>query len=56
MNEIFGNPSPDYILLFKNNYGVEIALFSFFNESCGINVRQTPSEHAALIKRVRSLF
>jgi hypothetical protein len=46
----------DYILYLKNNYGVEVALFSFNESDLGINVRVTPLEHDALIKGLGAYF
>jgi len=46
----------DYILYLKNNYGVEVALFSFNESDLGINVRITPLEHDALIKGLGAYF
>ncbi len=46
----------DYILYLKNNYGVEVALFSFNESDLGINVRITPAEHDALIKGLGAYF
>lgn len=46
----------DYILYLKNNYGTEVALFSFNESDLGINVRQTAAEHAALIKGLGAYF
>lgn len=40
----------DYITYVKEQYGFEIALFSFNESDLGINIRQTGEEHAALIK------
>ncbi len=40
----------DYIQYLKDQYGVEIVMFSFNESDLGINVRQTPKEHAQLIK------
>jgi len=39
-----------YLLYLKHNYGVEAAMFSFNESDLGIDVRQTPQEHADLIK------
>ena len=39
-----------YLLYLKQHYGVEAAMFSFNESDLGIDVRQTPEEHAALIK------
>lgn len=55
INEIYKSIT-DYILFLKNNYGVEIALFSFNESDLGINVRQTAQEHAALIKGLGAYF
>lgn len=49
MEEIYASIT-SYILYLKENYGVEISMFSFNESDLGINVRQTPEEHAALIK------
>lgn len=40
----------DYIAYLRDNYGVEISLFSFNESDLGINIRQTGEEHVALIK------
>ncbi len=40
----------DYIQYVKDEYGFEFAMFSFNESDLGINVRQTPEEHAMLIK------
>jgi hypothetical protein len=40
----------DYLQYVKETYGFEFAMFSFNESDLGINVRQTPEEHAALIK------
>jgi len=55
MNEIYKSIA-DYILYLKNNYGVEVALFSFNESDLGINVRVTPLEHDALIKGLGAYF
>ncbi|MEO8561194.1 MAG: hypothetical protein ABI601_03905 [bacterium] len=39
-----------YLLYLKQHYGVEAAMFSFNESDLGIDVRQTPEEHDALIK------
>jgi hypothetical protein len=39
-----------YLLYLKRHYGVEAALFSFNESDLGIDVWQTPEEHAALIR------
>jgi len=40
----------DYIVYLKQNYGVEPVAFSFNESDIGINVLQTPQEHADFIK------
>ncbi len=45
-----------YLLFLKEKYGVEAALFSFNESDLGINVRQTPREHAAMIKTFGAYF
>ncbi|MEO8763701.1 MAG: hypothetical protein ABI416_05410 [Ginsengibacter sp.] len=55
MKEIYKSIA-DYILYLKDNYGVEIALFSFNESDLGINVRQSSQEHAALIKGLGAYF
>jgi len=40
----------DYIVYLKKNYGVEPVAFSFNESDIGINVLQTPQEHADFIK------
>jgi hypothetical protein len=40
----------DYIVYLKKNYGVESVAFSFNESDIGINVLQTPQEHADFIK------
>ena len=40
----------NYILYLKDNYGVEVEMFSFNESDLGINVRHTAREHADLIK------
>ena len=42
----------DYIQYVKDHYGFEFALFSFNESDLGIYVRQTPEEHAKLIKEL----
>jgi len=61
-NGVWGNPLnkdsmqaiyksiADYITYLRDEYGVEVAMFSFNESDLGINVRQTGEEHAALIK------
>lgn len=46
----------DYIIYLKENYGTEVKLFSFNESDLGINVRQTPQEHAELIKGLGAYF
>jgi hypothetical protein len=45
-----------YLLFLKEKYGVEAALFSFNESDLGIDVRQTPREHAELIKTFGAYF
>jgi hypothetical protein len=45
-----------YLLFLKEKYGVEAAMFSFNESDLGINVRQTPREHAELIKTLGAWF
>jgi hypothetical protein len=45
-----------YLVYLKEKYGVEAALFSFNESDLGINVRQTPREHAELIKTLGAWF
>lgn len=40
----------DYIEYMKDEYGVEVVMFSFNESDLGINIRQTGEEHAHLIK------
>ncbi len=40
----------DYISYLKDEYAVEVSLFSFNESDLGINIRQTGEEHAQLIK------
>lgn len=49
MNEIYKSIA-DYITYLKDEFGVEVSLFSFNESDLGINIRQTGEEHAALIK------
>lgn len=48
-NEIYRSIA-DYISCLQTIYGVEAGYFSFNESDLGINIRQTPEEHAALIK------
>lgn len=54
-NEIYKSIA-DYIVYLKENYGVEISLFSFNESDLGINIRQTGEEHAQLIKGLGAYF
>jgi hypothetical protein len=45
-----------YLLFLKEKYGVEAALFSFNESDLGIDVRQTPREHAEMIKTFGAYF
>jgi hypothetical protein len=55
INEIYKSIT-DYIIYLKDHYGVEIKLFSFNESDLGINIRQTPIEHDALIKGLGAYF
>lgn len=46
----------DYIVYLKENYGVEVSLFSFNESDLGINIRQTGEQHAQLIKGLGAYF
>jgi len=46
----------DYIRYLKDEYGVEIADFSFNESDLGINIRQTGEEHDELIKGLGAYF
>ena len=46
----------DYLVYLKEQYGVEIADFSFNESDLGINIRQTGEEHAELIKGLGAYF
>ncbi len=39
-----------YLIFLKEKYGVEAAMFSFNESDLGIDVRQTPREHAHLVR------
>jgi O-glycosyl hydrolase len=68
VNGVWGNPLDpahmdqiyksitDYILYLKENYGVEVSLFSFNESDLGINIRLTAEEHDALIKGLGAYF
>ncbi|SPE33965.1 conserved exported hypothetical protein [Candidatus Sulfopaludibacter sp. SbA6] len=45
-----------YLLFLKEKYGVEAAMFTFNESDLGIDVRQTPREHAELIKTLGAWF
>lgn len=45
-----------YLLHLKEKYGVEPAMFTFNESDLGINVRQTPREHAEMIKTFGPYF
>ncbi len=46
----------DYIQFLKDQYGVDVALFSFNESDLGINIRQTAQEHLQLIKGLGAYF
>ncbi|MEX2400937.1 MAG: hypothetical protein WD423_09225 [Rhodothermales bacterium] len=46
----------DYVLYLKEEYGVEVEMFSFNESDLGIAVRQTPEEHAHLLRHLGVLF
>jgi hypothetical protein len=45
-----------YLVFLKERYGVEAVMFSFNESDLGIDVRQTPREHAELIKTLGPYF
>ena len=45
-----------YLEYLKKNYGAEPALFSFNESDMGVNVLQSPQEHADAIKRLGACF
>ncbi len=45
-----------YLIFLKEKYGVEAAMFTFNESDLGINVRQTPREHAEHIKTLGAYF
>ncbi|AHM60372.1 hypothetical protein D770_10575 [Flammeovirgaceae bacterium 311] len=55
MNEIYKSIA-DYIIYLRDNYGVEINMFSFNESDLGINIRQTGEEHRELIKGLGAYF
>ena len=46
----------DYLVFLKEQYGVEAVMFSFNESNIGINVLQTATEHADLIKTLGPYF
>jgi O-glycosyl hydrolase len=46
----------DYLVFLKERYGVEAAMFTFNESDLGIDVRQTPQEHADMIKTFGPYF
>ena len=54
-NEIYKSIA-DYIVYLKDEYGVEVDMFSFNESDLGINIRQTGEEHATLIKGLGAYF
>jgi hypothetical protein len=67
-DDLWGNPlNPEkadkiyesianYLVFLKEKYGVEAYAFSFNESDLGINVRQTASEHALLIKKLGAVM
>ncbi len=55
MDEIYKSIT-EYIQYLKDEYGVEIKMFSFNESDLGINVRQTAEEHDQLIKGLGAYF
>jgi hypothetical protein len=55
INEIYKSIG-DYVAYLKEEYGVEIVMFSFNESDLGINIRQTGREHADLIKGLGKHF
>jgi hypothetical protein len=45
-----------YLIYMRDGYGVEANFFSFNESNLGIDVRQTPLEHAEMIKRLGAEF
>ncbi len=45
-----------YLVFLKEKYGVEAAIFSFNESDLGIDIRQTPREHAGLIGKLGATF
>jgi O-glycosyl hydrolase len=46
----------DYLVFLKEKFGVEAAMFTFNESDLGIDVRQTPQEHAEMIKTFGPYF
>ena len=46
----------DYLIFLKEKFGVEAAMFTFNESDLGIDVRQTPQEHADMIKTFGPYF
>ncbi len=46
----------DWLVFLKNHYGVEVALFSFNETDYGVEVKQTPEEHAAANRIIGATF
>jgi hypothetical protein len=55
MQEIYKSIG-DYLVYLKENYGVDVSMFSFNESDLGINIRQTGAEHAELIKGLGAHF
>ena len=53
MNQI-GESIAQYLLFLKQEYGVEANMFSFNEPDCGVEVFQTPEEHAIFNKAIGS--
>ena len=46
----------DYLVFLKEKYGVEAVMFTFNESDLGIDIRQTPREHAETIKTFGAYF
>jgi hypothetical protein len=46
----------NYLVFLKEKYGVEAAMFTFNESDLGIDIRQTPREHAEMIKTFGAYF
>ncbi len=46
----------NYLVFLKSNYGVEVALFSFNETDYGVEVHQSPAEHALANKVIGATF